>query len=586
MKNRFIGGYIVYNEPAWTTSYTPGVFTLRDLNELQYRGLWPLRPTAPQNLAARPRKSAIDLTWSPPATTNGTITGYRVFYTPAGGATTAVDVAANLAEGDIHFFNTSLLLKFDGSNNSTTFTDSSTNNVSITRNGSPVISTAQSKFGGSSALFNGSSYLQMPASNNYNFGTGDFTIEFWLYLLSQGTGGYSHYFSVVDQPTFTFKSYSGYYYFYANSNTQVLTSSAPVLNSWQHIALVRNGTSLRIYVNGVVAGSSTISSSTAYGANGASIIGAANQAPNEFLNGYLDDFRITKGVARYTSNFTPPASLPAVANGYTITGLTNNVTYTVNVHALNPLQSAAATVIATPLPVIEPVYLGNAFVSVLRNQDTITASEHPNSILGNAYLSVLRNQDTITASEYPNSILGNAYLSILRSDNRYTTIDPVYIANAYLNILYPDPPAGSPQAPAEFSIAASYLDNLYEDPTNLALVKMDAAALYLDVLYEDPINFVSVKMDAAALYLDVLYEDDFVAPVAPQPGNPTNPTLSLGNTYLSVLREDNTIVASEHPNTILGNTYLSVLREDTIVASERPNILGNAYLSILRSDSL
>jgi len=171
----------------------------------------------------------------------------------------------------------------------------------------------------------------------------------------------------------------------------------------------------------------------------------------------------------------------------------------------------------TPDRIIEPVYLGNAFVSVLRNQDTITASEHPNTILG------------------------NAYLSILRSDNRYTTIDPVYIANAYLNILYPDPPAGSPQAPAEFSIAASYLDNLYEDPTNLALV----------------------KMDAAALYLDVLYEDDFVAPVAPQPGNPTNPTLSLGNTYLSVLREE-TIVASEHPNTILGNAYLSILRSDSL----------------------
>jgi hypothetical protein len=355
--------------------------------------LWPLRPTAPQNLAATPRNSAIDLTWSPPATTNGTITGYRVFYTPAGGATTAVDFAAN--EGDIYFSNTSLLLKFDGSNNSTTFTDSSTNNVSITRNGNPVISTAQSKFGESSALFNGSSYLQMPASNNYNFGTGDFTIEFWLYLLSQGTGGYSHYFSVVDQPTFTFKSYSGHYYLYANSNTQVATSSAPVLNSWQHIALVRNGTSLRIYVNGVVAGSSTISSSTAYGANGASIIGTANQVTNEVLNGYLDDFRITKGVARYTSNFTPPASLPAAANGYTITGLTNNVTYTVNVHALNPLQSAAATVTATPAPIIEPVYIANAFLSALRT-DTGYAENiaAPNVYVANSFLSVLRS-DTI-----------------------------------------------------------------------------------------------------------------------------------------------------------------------------------------------
>lgn len=90
MKNKFIGGYIVYNEPAWTTSYTPGVFTLSDLNELQYRGLWPRGPVAPTNLVATVGNAQLALTWTAPATTYGTLTNYRVTYTPSGGSATSV----------------------------------------------------------------------------------------------------------------------------------------------------------------------------------------------------------------------------------------------------------------------------------------------------------------------------------------------------------------------------------------------------------------------------------------------------------------------------------------------------------------
>jgi hypothetical protein len=221
----------------------------------------------------------------------------------AGGTVNFVTQSPFNISDEANWNNVSLSLNFDDG-----FNDLGPKKYRASVFGNPTISSVQSKFGGSSAFFNGSSYISFPASNDFNFGTGDFTIECWVYLLSQGTGGtggYNHYFSVVNQNTFTFKSYEGYYYLYANDATQVQTAAAPVLNSWQHLALVRNGTSLRIYVNGTLAGSSTINANTSYGANGASFIGSPTNPNGEFLNGYLDEFRLTKGISRYNANFTP-----------------------------------------------------------------------------------------------------------------------------------------------------------------------------------------------------------------------------------------------------------------------------------------
>lgn len=221
---------------------------------------------------------------------------------------------------DNDYNNVSLLLHMKGSNGSTSFIDSSSSPKTITVYGNAQISTTQSKFGGSSGYFDGSGdYISLPQSSDWDFGSGDFTIEFWAYLLSHGGGGYNHYFSIINQNTFGFKSYSDFYYLAANGSVQVSTSAPPVLNSWQHIALVRNGTSLKIFVNGVESGSSTISPETSYGSSsGSSYVGSGWSG--EYLHGYIDEFRITKGIARYASNFTPanlaffPNTTPFTAN--------------------------------------------------------------------------------------------------------------------------------------------------------------------------------------------------------------------------------------------------------------------------------
>jgi hypothetical protein len=198
----------------------------------------------------------------------------------------------------------------DGSHGSQVFTDSGRNSKNVTRIGSPQISTTQSKFGGSSAYFDGSSAISFSPSQDWSFGSGDFTIECWVYLLSHGypepsTTGYNHFFSVTNQNTFGFKSWRDAYYLYTGTH-DVMTTTGPVLNSWQHLALSRNGTSLKIFVNGVQAGSSAISSTKTFGANDTAFIGSGWEG--EFLHGYIDEFRVTKGVGRYSTNFTPPTS--------------------------------------------------------------------------------------------------------------------------------------------------------------------------------------------------------------------------------------------------------------------------------------
>lgn len=206
---------------------------------------------------------------------------------------------------DPHFEQTKLLLRMTGTDNSTTFLDSSLSPKTITPNGGTKTVTSNSKFNDSSAQFSNST-LSIPSSSDFNFGTEDFTIECWVYLNSHGGSGYSHFFSIDQQNTFAFKSYSGYYYLYANNSTAVLTTISPILNSWHHLALVRYGQRLFIFVNGELKGESIIPQSNTYGSTSGVLVGSANGASGEYLDGYMNDLRVTKGKARYTVNFTPP----------------------------------------------------------------------------------------------------------------------------------------------------------------------------------------------------------------------------------------------------------------------------------------
>jgi hypothetical protein len=174
--------------------------------------------------------------------------------------------------------------------------------------GNAQLSTAISKFGGSSMYFDGTGdYLSLRSNPLYAFGTGDFTIEGWLYLTTNqnfgamfissttGTGDALHIqISNANKVRVT------------NETTQLLLATNAIsLTTWTHIAVVRSGTTLAIYQNGILNGSTT--NSTSFIQNGA-VVGYEMVGGNFYYTGYIDDLRITKGYARYTSNFTPPTS--------------------------------------------------------------------------------------------------------------------------------------------------------------------------------------------------------------------------------------------------------------------------------------
>ena len=204
----------------------------------------------------------------------------------------------------------SLLLHGNGTNGSTTITDSSPTPKAVTAVGNAQISTAQSKFGGASIAFDGNGdYLSIPFSTDFQI-AGDYTIEFWARIPAQSTASYTlgylgtHAISGVSG--FAIGHYLGNLSVRLN-NVSTASSTTPLLvNTWQHIAVVCSGASLRGYVDGnqVLSGSSATTSNT----NSLVIGNFQDLDPNRWFTGFIDDLRITKGIARYTSNFTPPTA--------------------------------------------------------------------------------------------------------------------------------------------------------------------------------------------------------------------------------------------------------------------------------------
>lgn len=205
--------------------------------------------------------------------------------------------------GDADFDSVSLLLHMDGSNGSTTFTDSSKNGSTVTANGNAQISTADSKFGGSSALFDGNGdFLTLADSSLWDL-PGDFTIEAQVKASATGFGPiYSTRNSGAVEPVLYLWN-DGTLVWYYNNAARITGTTNIVGAGFYHVAVCRSGSSTRLFVAGTQEGS-TYTNSDSYGAQGI-WIGSIPSASQHF-NGCIDELRITKGVARYTANFTPP----------------------------------------------------------------------------------------------------------------------------------------------------------------------------------------------------------------------------------------------------------------------------------------
>jgi hypothetical protein len=192
--------------------------------------------------------------------------------------------------------------------------DSSTRNVLETV-GNTQVSTSVKKYGTGSLAFDGTGdYLKLNPSPILNFGTGDFTIEFWAYRTNTsaqfpftqsniGSGGRSGVAIGWDG------SNRFWWLFGDNSNWvfERFAGTTPSINTWFHVAVVRDSGTARLYLNGVqidsLANSTDLSQTSNISYIGGNIDGFG-------VNGYLDDFRITDGFSRYPNGttFTPPAS--------------------------------------------------------------------------------------------------------------------------------------------------------------------------------------------------------------------------------------------------------------------------------------
>jgi hypothetical protein len=203
---------------------------------------------------------------------------------------------------------TVLLLHFDGADASTTFTDSSASAHTITPAAQAQIDSAQSKFGGTSMRVDGTlDRIQVATSANFDMGTGDFTVDFWI-RFNSSIRQYIWELGSENTAAFVVTPSSGLIEVYGAPGSFVITAGSTVFSTatWYHIALVRNGNAWTVYRDGT-SYVSNASDSRAWGSSAFPAQVGSSGGGNVVTNGWIDEFRISKGIARWTANFTPPA---------------------------------------------------------------------------------------------------------------------------------------------------------------------------------------------------------------------------------------------------------------------------------------
>lgn len=208
--------------------------------------------------------------------------------------------------GDPYFKDVVILLHGDGTNGSTTFTDFSRNALTVTAVGNAQVDTTTKKFGTGSMEFDGNGdYLTVSHTAEQVLGTDPFTIEMWVYrdttelkaFIGKGVSGSTGWAVGMNS---TAKAV----FYYGSSS--VASSGSISISTWTHIAVVREGTGsnqTKIYIDGTNDGTATVS--TNFTQTETMYIGAGRGGNGQF-DGFIDDLRITKNVARYTGNFTVP----------------------------------------------------------------------------------------------------------------------------------------------------------------------------------------------------------------------------------------------------------------------------------------
>jgi beta-lactam-binding protein with PASTA domain len=225
----------------------------------------------------------------------------------------------DVATCDAYWNNVSLMLHCDGTNGSTLFPDASINNHTVSA-AAVTVSTANPEFGTGAALMSASTgalTVGNSAGASLDLTTGDFTVEFGIYI---GATAPSAYFG-SGGTTYTTQAINAYNTASRNVQTELIEASGTVFpispnsgpnnlnaNAWNHVALCRFGSSFQLFVNGV--GGLVITNSNALydpGNSGSWAFGKTLFS-STYAGIQYDEIRITKGVARYVANFTPPGA--------------------------------------------------------------------------------------------------------------------------------------------------------------------------------------------------------------------------------------------------------------------------------------
>lgn len=191
---------------------------------------------------------------------------------------------------------------------------------------------------GGAGYFDGDDYLSAPAGSSFAYGTGNFTVEGWFYatkdpvqygstLFAQTVGGTNYFWCILGDGSASSPNPRKISFIFATSGGgTTITSGATGFerNTWNHFAIVRNSSSVTVYLNGVGGTAATCSqdfTNTTY----APTIGRYTHSASNYFTGYLSQLRVVKGTAVYTANFTPPtAALTAISGTSLLLNFTNS----------------------------------------------------------------------------------------------------------------------------------------------------------------------------------------------------------------------------------------------------------------------
>ena len=191
--------------------------------------------------------------------------------------------------------------------------------VPIGHYGNVLATGTQKKFANNDSLYfdgSGDYALALYDKQINDFGAANFTVECWVYPTSAGAGFGNYIYGDVNaagqnttgslQAVFDSSRNFKSYVILSNVLNTIADSTVRSLNTWYHYALVRNGTDISMYIDGTKVGTSLTTSTAVDSTTIRFAVGGPGEYAGLQFQGYIQDFRISKGLARYTSNFTPP----------------------------------------------------------------------------------------------------------------------------------------------------------------------------------------------------------------------------------------------------------------------------------------